>query len=170
MTHPSEPFRRVRYFNGKLLTAEDLAQEQAYHNGKRRLQNRLVLGMGIATGLACRWSKRKGLIVEPGVAIDCMGREIVVPERQHINVPCRDGRFYLGITATERGIMPIPVPGSEDVLPSMIEEGFELVLLDADPREDHVPRPDGRWACCGKDHPVPLARLRWKKERLRVRA
>jgi hypothetical protein len=169
MTQPLEPFRRVHYFEGQLLTAEDLAQEQAYHNGKRRLQNQLVLGMGIATGLACRWSERGGLILEPGVAIDCVGREIVVPERQHIDVPRREGRFYLAITATERGVMPIPAPGSEDVVPSMIEEGFEVLLLDANPRKGHVARPDGRWACCGGDHPVRLARLRWKKKGLRVK-
>jgi hypothetical protein len=169
MTKPTQPFRRVHYFAGMQLTAEDLAQEQEYHSGKRRLQNRLLLGMGIATGLESRWSKRQGLILEPGVAIDCMGREIVVPERQHIPVPGRKGRFYLGITATERGVMPIPVPGSEDVIPSMIEEGFELSLLDDTPCDGHAHRSDGRWTCCGGDHPVHLARLRWKKERLRVR-
>jgi hypothetical protein len=169
MTEPTQLFRRVHYFSGMQLTAEDLAREQEYHSGKRRLQNRLVLGMGIATGLQCRWSKRKGLILEPGVAIDCMGREIVVPERQHIPVPDRKGPFYLGIAAIDRGVSPIPLPGSEDVMPSRIEEGFEVMLLDDTPYEGHAVRPDGRRACCGGDHPVPLARLRWKKERLRVR-
>ena len=169
MTQQTQAFRRVHYFSGMQLTAEDLAQEQEYHSGKRRLQNRLLLGMGIATGLECRWSKRQGLILEPGVAIDCMGREIVVPERQHMPVPDRKDRFYVGIIATERGVAPIPAPGSEDVMPSRIEEGFEVLLLDDTPCKGHASRPDGRWACCGGDHPVPLARLRWKKERLRVR-
>jgi hypothetical protein len=170
MTQPIEPFRRVRYFAGRLITAEDLAAEQEYHSGKRRLQNRLLFGMGVAVGLECRWSERGGLILEPGVAIDCVGREIVVPEQQQIAVPSLEGRFCLAIAATERGIEPIPVPGSEDVVHSMIEEGFELLFVDSPPDDGHTARDDGRLVCCGEDHPVPLARLRWKEKGLRVHA
>ena len=170
MTQPLELFRRVHYYVGQPLTADDLAAEQAYHRGKRHLQNRLLLGMGIAAGLECHWSRRRGLIVEPGVAIDCMGREIVVPEPQHVDVPGREGRLHLAVAATERGVMATPVPGSEDVVPAMIEEGFELLLLESPPGRGHKLRPDGRRHCCGEDHPVPLARLRWKKGRLQVKS
>ena len=170
MTQPLELFRRVHYYSGRLLTADDFAAEQAYHRGKRRLQNQLLLGMGIATGLECRWSRRRGLMVEPGVAIDCLGREIVVPEPQRLDVPSLEGRFHLGIVATERGVMATPLPGSEDVVPSMIEEGFELLLLESPPGRGHKLRPDGRRHCCGATHPVPLARLRWKNGRLQVKS
>ena len=170
MTQPLELFRRVHYYVGQPLTADDLAAEQAYHRGKRHLQNRLLLGMGIAAGLKCHWSRRRGLIVEPGVAIDCMGREIVVPESQQVDVPGREGRLHLAVAATERGVMARPVPGSEDVVPAMIEEGFELLLLESPPGRGHKLRPDGRRLCCGEDHPVPLARLRWKKGRLQVKS
>ena len=128
-------------------------------------------GHGNATGLEeCHWSRRKGLIVKPGVAIDCMGREIVVPESQHVNVPGTEKRNHLAVAATERGVMTAPAPGSEDVVPSMIEEGFELLLLESPPGRGHKVRPDGRRQCCGEDHPEPLARLRWKKGRLRVKS
>jgi hypothetical protein len=170
MTQPLEPFRRVHYYGGRLLTAEDFAAEQEYHRGKRRLQNQLLLGMGRAAGLECHWSRRKGLIVEPGVAIDCMGREIVVPAPQHVDVPSLEGRFHLAVAAAERGVMATPVPGSEDLVPAMIEEGFELLLLESPPGRGHKLRPDGRRRCCGEDHPVPLARLRWKMGRLRVKS
>ena len=135
MTQPLELFRRVHYSLGQALTADDLTAEQEYHRGKRRLQNRLLLGMGIATGLACRWSRRKGLVVEPGVAIDCRGHEIVMPERQQIHVSPRAGKFYLALAATEKGVMATPMPMSEELVPSRIEEGFELLLVDAPPCE-----------------------------------
>jgi len=43
--------RRVHYFTGKLLTAEDLAAEQTYHVEKARRHNRTLHGAGVAQGL-----------------------------------------------------------------------------------------------------------------------
>ena len=72
---------RNRYFFGKLLDAEHLHMEQAYGNRKRRLLNRLTLGYGVVCGLgvtALSDGKHAGF-VGPGVAIDGLGREIIVP-------------------------------------------------------------------------------------------
>jgi hypothetical protein len=73
-------FERNRYYNGKLLSARDLADEQKYVNEKRWLINRAVLGWGIVCGLDVSLDQ-SCLVVEPGLALDCCGHEILICER-----------------------------------------------------------------------------------------
>jgi hypothetical protein len=64
-------------------------------NAKRHLLNRLVSGYGVVCGLDVKCEPDgRHVVVEPGVAIDKWGREIVVPERtrpipipEHLLVP-----------------------------------------------------------------------------------
>lgn len=72
------PFERNRYFYGKLMTVRDFEIEQRYFNDKRRLFNRLLIGPGILGGLNVILVDDKTILVEPGVAIDHYGRELVV--------------------------------------------------------------------------------------------
>ena len=83
---PSAP-RRPNYFNGRLLTAEDLEAEQSYFLGRGRSDNRWLHGWGVVFGLAVTPSGDGGVAVEPGLAIDGLGREIVVPERVEMPDP-----------------------------------------------------------------------------------
>jgi len=78
------PAERGRYFTGKYMTARDLAAEQAYFVSRHRLHQRALHGRGLVCGLdivehpTCAvdgW-----VIVTPGIAIDCNGRELVVRE------------------------------------------------------------------------------------------
>lgn len=80
---------RNRYFEGKLLTAYHFDLETNYHNSKRWLVNRLVLGYGVVCGLDVKPGPRTDtVIIAPGFAIDKWGREIVVPrESQPIQIP-----------------------------------------------------------------------------------
>jgi hypothetical protein len=81
------PFQRNRYFYGKLMTVRDFETEQNYMNGKRYLLNRLVNGAGVVCGLGLadmevsvtEAGNIKILFKTGGVALDCWGREIVVP-------------------------------------------------------------------------------------------
>jgi hypothetical protein len=74
---------RNRYFTGKYLTARDFADEQAYFLSRHRLHNRLLHGWGIVCGLKvvrhpnpdCR---RRWVVVHPGIALDCCGRELII--------------------------------------------------------------------------------------------
>lgn len=75
-------FVRNRYFYGKLLDVSHFESEQAYFNEKRWLLNRLVTGYGVICGLNVGLTDdSKQIWVDPGVAIDQAGREIVVPVR-----------------------------------------------------------------------------------------
>ncbi len=83
------PFERNNYFYGKLLDVPALRKEQAYFNNKRWLLNRLVTGSGIVCGLDVVPGPNNGVTIQPGVAIDSLGREIVVTEAYPIDDPGR---------------------------------------------------------------------------------
>jgi hypothetical protein len=71
---------RNRYFYGKLLDVLHLEMEQNYFNAKRWLINRTVVGYGVVCGLDVKiGSDGASVIVQPGLAIDKWGREIIVP-------------------------------------------------------------------------------------------
>ena len=82
-----EPPRRLNYFSGRLLTAEDYQAEQSYWLGKHRSHARHLHGSGIVCGLGVKPSGSGGVTVEPGLAIDGSGREIVVPEPRQMPDP-----------------------------------------------------------------------------------
>jgi hypothetical protein len=83
---PSVP-RRPKYFSGQLLTAEDLEAEQSYFLGGRRRDHRRLHGWGVVCGLGVTPSSSGGVVVEPGLAIDGLGREIVVPNPREMRDP-----------------------------------------------------------------------------------
>ena len=76
---------RLNYFTGQFLLERDLRTEQEYHIAKHRQHNRYLHGHGTVCGLrvtehpnpACR---DRFVVLEPGLALDCCGREIVVQE------------------------------------------------------------------------------------------
>src|SRR6185503_6782296 len=71
--------KRPLYFTGQLLVQGDFQDEQGYHVRLRRLHNSLLHTAGVMTGLdVAKKAGTKILTVQPGVAIDGEGREIVV--------------------------------------------------------------------------------------------
>lgn len=75
---PQRPPQRNAYFYGKLMDVAHFQMEQDYFNAKRWMLNRLTLGTGIMCGLQVR-VRDEQLCVARGVAIDGLGREIIVP-------------------------------------------------------------------------------------------
>ncbi|MEF8774843.1 MAG: hypothetical protein V5A37_09010, partial [Halobacteriales archaeon] len=85
-----ERFERNHYFHGKLMTARDMAAEQAYHAGQRRAHARSVAGGGVAWGLGASVTDDGDdavtIAVDRGYAIDDCGRAIVVPQDRETTV------------------------------------------------------------------------------------
>src|SRR5262249_22880259 len=85
------PFTRNHYFTGKLLVERDFRQEQAYYVDKLRLHEQRLHGWGVVCGLkvkqhenpACR---DRYVCIEPGLAIDCCGHDILVTEQDCIDL------------------------------------------------------------------------------------
>jgi hypothetical protein len=84
------PNQRLRYFHGQMLAAGDFQAEQAYFVEKLKLRNRCLHGYGVACGLQvspvpssdpCSTISdphQPRVTLHPGVAVDCLGNEIVI--------------------------------------------------------------------------------------------
>jgi hypothetical protein len=84
-------FTRNHYFTGKLLVERDFTDEQRYHVEKLRHHNQRLHGWGVVCGLKVKQHENEAcrdrfVCVEPGTALDCCGREIVVREEECINL------------------------------------------------------------------------------------
>lgn len=126
---------RVRYFDGQLLSAEDFADEQAYHINKRRLLNLRLLGAGVVDGLNVSVDTPSAVVVTPGLAIDSRGNEILVECSVLLDIGSHQDPFFVTIEYTETPSAPVPTPtgGTEF---SRITEGFQISLTPTDPSDE----------------------------------
>ncbi|CAB5150532.1 hypothetical protein D3OALGA1CA_4392 [Olavius algarvensis associated proteobacterium Delta 3] len=82
------PWSHVRFHYGQLLGVEDFNQEQmAFIHGKQ-IRNALLHGSGTVWGLKVKDHEdlSEVLAVEPGLALDALGREIYLPEEFCLDV------------------------------------------------------------------------------------
>jgi hypothetical protein len=77
--------KRVHYFDHQFLKVHDFQAEQEYHTQMRRQHNRLLHGWGVVEGLEVKQKGQRDVTIEPGMAIDNLGREIVIASL----VPCQ---------------------------------------------------------------------------------
>ena len=165
---PVEPFERVHFFQGQILTEADLQDEQQYLNAKRHLLNRCLLGSGIVCGLEITHAEG-WLVVAPGLAVDCLGREIMINEPLCIKASLADLPAFLTIEYTEIPVKPVP---SQDTTGNpvftRIRESGTLLLSEKNPMSKHH-RCKTRWSSCGSAHPVLLARVSIVRGRVTIR-
>lgn len=146
------PFIRNRYFQGKLLTAEDFLQEQQYMNDKRRLMNRWNTGVGIVAGLEVIKVDDYSISLEMGLALDYTGREIMVdtPVIKKLSLlegykeaTMEEGKesLYLCIQYYEEALEPVhnitnrEVHTAEEPEYNKVKEGYHLYVTDDQPGE-----------------------------------
>jgi hypothetical protein len=80
---------RLRWFTGRFITARDLTEEQEHALDRHYLHNRLLHGWGTVCGLSVHPHERQDcsrewVWVDAGIAIDCCGREILVPQGEAV--------------------------------------------------------------------------------------
>jgi hypothetical protein len=149
---------RNRYYYGKLLDQHHLELEQRYGMLQRWLLNRLSLGSGVLCGLRVTASANGALSVSPGVAVDGLGREIIVPRQSRAvdprqptdscgrptGTPIRGGgRVTLYICYHECEEEPAPVVVSEcepeDACENgIIRERYLLRIAEGEPLHEHL--------------------------------
>jgi len=122
-TTQEEPFRRLRYFHGQLLTARDFQREQEYFREKLKLRMRCLLGYGVVCGLFVEPAppsddKEKDehqakVHITSGLGVDCDGNEVLVPGSCAIDLwdalheDERTGTtVWVGVEYTERAVEP----------------------------------------------------------------
>src|SRR5690348_12830796 len=139
---------RNRYFFGKLMDVAQFEKEQSYFRAQFALLNRLVIGSGVVCGLGVSADPNQAgnVLVSPGVAIDGLGRLIVVPDPVSIDPaqptdgkgqpqgPALDsGETIVCLAYAESCADPVAVLVSDcdnpgDCAASTIREGFRLVV------------------------------------------
>jgi hypothetical protein len=100
--------RRNHFFYGKRMDVQHFEMEQSYGKLKQWLLNRVALGKGVLCGLRVFVDGRR-VCVDPGVAIDGMGREIIVPVRTCIDAVATDDGCCSG--HRESAVRPAPENG-----------------------------------------------------------
>jgi hypothetical protein len=162
--------KRNRFFSGKLLTAEDLALEQEYFRERQKRHNRYLHGFGIVFGLAVSRSG-SAVVIAPGLAIDCQGNEIVVPEplEQSFPSPELGSTIFLSISYFEKQTDPIPslLSDCSEMENSRIEESAVAVFDKGNANQGHR-HFKGRWRACGESHGLTIAKLRCSSGQWRI--
>jgi hypothetical protein len=148
------PFQRNNFFTGKLLLERDFVDEQDYFIDKNHLHNKLLHGWGVVCGLKVKQHanascRDRFVCIEPGLALDCCGHEILVREEECfdlLSLPSMKGLLLendpesfhdlqVCIRFKECGTEPIPVLydecGCDDTrcLPNRILESFEVDVI-----------------------------------------
>lgn len=134
------------------MTVRDFESEQTYMNSKRRLGNRMMGGVGIVSGLDVILVDNKTFSLEPGMALDYLGREIVVPEPyvRRLNVlkgfdENKDkGIIYLCLGYKEdlkETTFSVASSGKSNGVSeeyNRVSEGYELFLTSEKPKEEEL--------------------------------
>ncbi len=83
--------KRLHYFNHQFLVEADFTDEQQYHLTMRRRHNEALHTYGVAEGLTVQKTGDKEITVQPGVAIDRGGRELVLLDPRVVSVSGSSG-------------------------------------------------------------------------------
>jgi hypothetical protein len=101
--------QRPAFFDGQRLTADDLDTVQTFHRELRWLHNRSLHNWGIAFGYTVTGVRKQRTVqVQPGYALDCKGRELVLTTAMTLPIPpvagASDGgpaTYYLTVSYAE---------------------------------------------------------------------
>lgn len=136
------PFERNRYYVGKLLTSADFQAEQTYMGNKRRFLNEMLFGEGVVCGLGVYALDDVSLMIESGVALDSMGRELVLDHSVVRKLSAIDGFgslesdcVSLCLRYEEKPEQPVYTVNRRDQEAyemNRLREGVTFLLLDAD--------------------------------------
>jgi hypothetical protein len=132
--------KRPRYFDGRLLTADDLDDEQSYLLTKHRRHQRALHGSGVVNGLQVQGTGTgDSVTIRAGCALDREGREIYVNGDLLVTVPAgTPSPAHVVVEYAERATDPVPTSGEGEVVPTRIEEGCR-VLLENGSAHDGIP-------------------------------
>jgi len=138
--------QRPRFIPGMLLEDEDMNAGVSYARDLTRLLFRSLFGCGVICGLQvsaqliCKGSKLK-ITIPKGLALDCSGNPLEIPETQAIefNPDCKDfpPAIWVSLCYFEKPCRPkdVSCAGSDDgqSQPTRTREGFSIRLYDGPP-------------------------------------
>ena len=148
------PFCRTNYFTGRLLTQHDFTSEQQYYRDKFRLHYRALHGWGVVCGLRVKphpYCPHLRLIVEPGIAIDRCGYEIVVPREVEIELPRKPEAAH----GSQGHSGPAGYSQAQEAAPPAMYMPMYVCLEYAECETDFMPAPFDECGCNGQDGRQP---------------
>ncbi len=145
---------RNNFFYGKLMDVPQFEKDYAYNLQKRLLMNRLVIGSGVIFGLdvAADISTAGNVTIQPGAAIDGLGREIIVPQQISIDPhqltddqgdasgdPLNSGTVLVAVVYAEIKTDMVPklvadCSGNGKCDCNTVREGYRIIVRKADNR------------------------------------
>ena len=158
---------RVRFFSGQFLTAEDFEVEQKYHIEMRWLHNRMLHGVGIVAGLGVSIDGCQDgtAVVSPGLALDGLGREIIVDRPVCVELGTGTNDFwFVTLQYVELQTNPVPTSdGSSEFI--RVKESFLIETAEQDPSQNgtglvlaRLIRQGGAWVIDENYCPISLCR------------
>jgi len=94
--------KRIEFFAGQRLTAQDMTDVQDANRELRWLHNRSLHGWGIGIGYGVIGETGDTKVtVDPGYAIDCLGHELILGDTVTMTVPATAGQ------STATGVAPV---------------------------------------------------------------
>jgi hypothetical protein len=121
--------KRVNFFDGRLLSADDFQKEQDYHRALVWQSNRAALGCGVIRGLDVSCSGGQ-LTVTAGLAVCPTGQilELTMPSSFDLS----EGLWDLTIEISDQLCDPLPVTaGSSDPTFGSIQEIVKLAVVES---------------------------------------
>jgi hypothetical protein len=169
---------RVYFAIGSMLSAEDFQAEQSYNRGRLARALAYLHGAGTVSGLKVEYKGPKGaeerIEVQPGIAIDRLGRIIEVPREACLRLD----RWYMAqnpgelqqafhadksgvivdvfvrFMCCERGRAPAfasgPFDATDFTVPSRVRDAYKLELVLR--KEGTPPLPEKLWPDLGADN------------------
>jgi hypothetical protein len=128
-------FRRVNAFRGLMIDSETWSDAHEYHRQLARLHLLSGHGWGIVEGLevVIDTQEPNTLVVRAGVAVDALGRSLLVSQDRRLTVTAAEGAtLYIGVQAREELAEPQRYWGDADEYTRVIEKA-EVQLLSAPP-------------------------------------
>lgn len=147
---------RLYYAQGVLLDAQDFSDEQSYHRGRLARALQYLFGTGTVAGLRVSFEEEtEEVVIEPGLALDPLGRLIEVPRRcclrlrewyaaqrdqdlqggwiDESGTPLLIADVFVRFVVCENGKTPAFAAGPFDALdavqPSRLRDAFEFALV-----------------------------------------
>jgi hypothetical protein len=136
------PIRRLKPYDGMVVTAEVWGEAHDYHRQQLRYHNLLNHQPGILTGLEVIASDPpdSAVYIQPGIAVDAEGQTIILPEALAFDLGAAQGPLYLRLAydesqpkADDTGLTSLTDPA--DVM-LFVRAQYDLEAGDAAPTPD----------------------------------
>lgn len=135
VTRRASSIVRSRYFYSMLLEEPDMTVEQRFHLGNIRRHDAEMHGFGTVCGLRVEDTGcHEEVVIRPGVALDCLGREIRVEEQVKVDL---HAAVELAEKARDKGERPETQAArgrEEGCLPEPVEVYVSLCYQEVDER------------------------------------